>query len=49
MKALQWLSQPGLGHTRTIVGAMLRFKQHLRGVSGANKLGADPDETRTKG
>jgi hypothetical protein len=22
-----------------------RFKQHLRGVSGANKLGADPDET----
>jgi hypothetical protein len=21
-----------------------RFKQHLRGVSGANKLGADPDE-----
>jgi hypothetical protein len=22
-----------------------RFKQHLRGVSGANKLGPDPDET----
>jgi hypothetical protein len=22
-----------------------RFKQHLRGVSGSNKLGADPDET----
>ena len=22
-----------------------RFKQHLRGVSGSNKLGPDPDET----
>jgi hypothetical protein len=26
-------------------GLARRFKQHLKGVSGANKLGPDPDET----